>query len=121
MARKIIQTYEIIDDLTGEAVDEGDAEEIFFAYKGTSYRIDLSKANARKLDDLLSPYVATAQRVSGGRGRPRGSGRGGGKSGYSKEELVNIREWATKNGHQVSARGRIPGKVIEAYVAAHAS
>jgi hypothetical protein len=30
-----------------------------------------------------------------------------------------VREWAGKNGYQLSARGRIPGNVIEAYQAAH--
>ena len=117
MARKIVQTYEIIDDLTGEAWRKAMLKRSFLPYKGTSYRIDLSKTNARKLDDLLNPYVVAGQRVSGGRGRARG----GGKSGYSHEELAKIREWAVRNGHQVSERGRVPRKVIEAYRAAHAS
>ncbi|MSW71652.1 MAG: Lsr2 family protein, partial [Actinobacteria bacterium] len=30
-----------------------------------------------------------------------------------------IREWARKNGHTVSDRGRLSGRVVEAYEAAH--
>jgi hypothetical protein len=30
-----------------------------------------------------------------------------------------IREWARKNGHAVSDRGRIPASVVDAYESAH--
>jgi hypothetical protein len=30
-----------------------------------------------------------------------------------------IRDWARKNGHAVSDRGRIPASVVDAYEAAH--
>jgi Lsr2 len=40
------------------------------------------------------------------------------RSTRSKEELSAIRTWAAKHGHNLSARGRIPGDVVEAYQAA---
>ena len=33
--------------------------------------------------------------------------------------VAEIREWARKNGHQVSERGRIAATVLAAYEAAH--
>ena len=37
------------------------------------------------------------------------------RAGRSREETAAIREWADANGHEVSARGRIPSSVLEAY------
>jgi hypothetical protein len=36
-----------------------------------------------------------------------------------REQAGAIREWARRNGHQVSDRGRIPSSVVEAYESAH--
>ena len=36
-----------------------------------------------------------------------------------REQAGAIREWARKNGHEVSDRGRIPAAVVEAFEAAH--
>ncbi|WP_455710519.1 Lsr2 family DNA-binding protein [Rhodococcus globerulus] len=40
-------------------------------------------------------------------------------SGRSAEQLRAIRDWAGKNGFDVSARGRIKADVVEAFDAAH--
>ncbi|MDV8070853.1 histone-like nucleoid-structuring protein Lsr2 [Rhodococcus sp. IEGM 1366] len=40
-------------------------------------------------------------------------------SGRSAEQLKAIREWAGKNGFDVSPRGRIKADVIDAFDAAH--
>jgi hypothetical protein len=37
------------------------------------------------------------------------------RAGRPREETAAIREWATANGLEVSARGRIPSTVLEAY------
>jgi hypothetical protein len=36
-----------------------------------------------------------------------------------REQAGAIRDWARKNGHAVSDRGRIPASVVEAYEGAH--
>jgi hypothetical protein len=36
-----------------------------------------------------------------------------------REQASAIREWARKNGHNVSDRGRIPASVVNAYEEAH--
>ena len=97
-------------------------ETVSFSLDGTSYEIDLAEKNAKELRDVFSRYVSAARKV--GRGG-RSSGGGGGGRGRStggrmdREQAGAIRDWARKNGHAVSDRGRIPGSVVDAYEAAH--
>ncbi|MBJ8343926.1 Lsr2 family protein [Antrihabitans sp. YC2-6] len=127
MARIVKQVIEVTDDFDGKEIQEGLAEAIEFGFEGTTYRIDLRPENAEKFRKDLSKWVAAAAKVTGTRGRPRkaastasvSSPKASG-SGRSKEELANIREWAKKNGHEVSERGRISRSVQDAYDAAHA-
>ena len=103
--RTVIQ---LIDDLDGGQADQ----QVTFALDGVEYEIDLSEANAQKLRDLLAPYVAAGRRV-GGRRKSGGRRRVGGSS------AGEIRAWAAENGYNVSARGRVPAEVREAYDRAH--
>ena len=118
MAQKvqIIKT----DDLENSDVPAD--ETITFALDGTSYEIDLSETNATELRDTFARYVGAARKVTrGGGGRASGTGRsrptGGGR--MDREQAGAIRDWARKNGHNVSDRGRIPASVVDAYEAAH--
>ncbi|MBM4644757.1 Lsr2 family protein [Rhodococcus hoagii] len=121
MAKKIVQLVEYVDDLTGDALPEDQVNTVRFGWDGVEYEIDLGQANAKKLEEMILPYVESGRRVSRSSGRASGgaSKRPGTGSGRSKEELANIREWAGKNGHEVSPRGRIPAPVLEAYDEAH--
>jgi hypothetical protein len=96
-------------------IDGGTAvETITFGLDGSSYEIDLSKKNAAKLRDALSPYVANARRSGRASGAAkRGGGRGSARS--DRNRIQAIREWARTNGHAVSDRGRIPATIVEAY------
>jgi hypothetical protein len=92
-------------------VDGGEATEtIEFALDGTSYAIDLSDANAKKLRGALDGYISKA-RKTGGR---RSSGRKGG----SEVDNKAVRRWAESNGIQLSKRGRIPQDVVSQFTAA---
>jgi hypothetical protein len=110
MARQIITV--LTDDLDG-----GDAEHTLeFGFDGINYTIDLSDKNAGKLRKALDPYVAAATRV----GRTGASGRSAAPAPAtvnraSREQNQAIREWAVKNGYEVSERGRIPASVVEAF------
>lgn len=105
---------QLVDDLDGTVVGDGEGETIQFAVRGVEYEIDLKNANAEKFDKALAKYIEVATRV-GGRKRTRvPAGVGGDKS-----QLKAIREWARENGWDVSDRGRIPQEVTEAFVAAH--
>jgi len=118
VARKTTIVFE--DDLTGDLLAEGDGGTVSFALDGVSYEIDLSADNSAQLYEDFGRYVEAARRVSSPRGTS-GAGRstGGGRPSATRKESGEIREWAKKNGHEVSERGRIPSGVIEAYRAAH--
>jgi hypothetical protein len=93
--------------------DGGEADEtVAFGLDGTDYEIDLSKSNASKLRDALSPWVGSA-RKTGGRRTRRAARQASGPGS------AEIRSWAQENGYQVSSRGRVPAEVREAYAKAH--
>jgi hypothetical protein len=111
MAQKV--TVTLVDDLDG-----GTAEEtVEFGIDGVSYEIDLSSGNAGKLRSSLADYVSNA-RKAGGRRKVTGPARrasGAGRASVDREQNAAIREWARKNGYNVSDRGRIPAEVLDAY------
>lgn len=111
MAQRV-QTV-LTDDLDGSTED---VDTYTFAVQGTAYEVELSKKNAQALFKALMPYTEVARKVSGGRGR--GRGRSAASNGVKRTDLAEIREWARKNGREVSDRGRLPAEVIEAYDAA---
>lgn len=115
MAKRVHVVLE--DDLDG-----GPAEEtVSFALDGQSYEIDLNTENASALRESMARYVGHARKIGGGgtvgRGRP---GRGRGPARVDREQIGAIRDWARRNGYQVSDRGRIAAPVVDAYNKAHA-
>ncbi|AWG70734.1 MULTISPECIES: histone-like nucleoid-structuring protein Lsr2 [Mycobacteroides] len=116
MAERIVR--QLIDDIDGSDITDGNGDRVEFSLRGVDYQIDLSAANIAKLDKALKPYVAAATRIRGGRGR-RPKNVGNESASASKEQLAAIRQWARKHGYEVSDRGRIKAEVIEAFEAAH--
>ncbi len=118
MARKV---QVILSDDLDDSVPAD--ETVTFALDGTTYEIDLSEKNAAEMRDAFGKYVSAARKVSGrSSGRASGAGRSratGGGGRMDREQAGAIRDWARKNGHAVSDRGRIPASVVEAYEAAH--
>jgi len=110
MAKQIITV--LTDDLDG-----GDAEQtIEFGLDGVTYTIDLSEKNAGKLRKAFDPYLTVASRI----GRTGAHGRLASRSAAAparsnRDQNQAIREWAAKNGYEVSERGRIPGAIVEAF------
>jgi hypothetical protein len=110
MAKQVVTV--LTDDLDG-----GDADHtIEFGLEGVNYTIDLSEKNAAKLRKALDPYLTVAARV----GRSGGNGRTGPRSAAApnranRDQNQAIREWAARNGYEVSERGRIPSTVVEAF------
>jgi hypothetical protein len=112
MSKQVITV--LTDDLDG-----GDADRtVEFGLDGVTYTIDLSDKNAGKLRKALDPYLAVAARA----GRNSGQSRPGSRRSVAapagrvgREQNQAIREWATKNGFEVSERGRIPSTVVEAF------
>lgn len=110
MARKTI--VELVDDTD----DTRSADEtVEFGIDGVTYEIDLATVNAEKLRTDINKWVQHARRVAG-RNR-RGTGRRS-TPRIDRLQTTAIREWASKNGHKVSTRGRVPAEIIDAYNAA---
>lgn len=109
MAQRTVVTY--IDDLDGSEA----AETFEFEFDSTRYSIDLNETNAADFREVMASYTSAGREISGGR---RSSRRSSGRS--SKRDSHAIRAWAQENGYEVSARGRILRRVVEAYEAANA-
>lgn len=111
MAQKTL--IQLVDDLDGTVLNNGEGRTVTFALEGVSYEIDLSQAHVDELTDALAPYVAAGRKLGG-----RKSAAGTSTTKSDPAELQKIREWASKNGHTVSSRGRISMTVRDAYNAA---
>jgi|SRR3954452_11910359 hypothetical protein len=111
MAKQVITL--LTDDLDGGEADRT----VEFGLDGVTYTIDLSEKNAGKLRKALDPYLSVATRVGRSsadvRGPRRGAAAASGRAGRDQNQA--IREWASKNGYEVSERGRIPSSIVEAY------
>ncbi|MFF3437290.1 Lsr2 family protein [Streptosporangium sp. NPDC002721] len=107
MARQQVVTF--TDDITGKKADET----VSFGLDGTAYEIDLSSRNATKLREAIKPFQSAARKASTSLSRKsRAKGSGG-----NRERSAEIRAWAKSHGIEVSERGRIGGKVAEAFAA----
>ncbi|GGQ72260.1 histone-like nucleoid-structuring protein Lsr2 [Couchioplanes azureus] len=109
MAKRIVTL--LTDDLDGSEADRT----VDFSLDGVNYTIDLSEKNAGKLRKALDPYLTVASRVGRTSGTGRIASRTAAPGRSNREQNHAIREWAAKNGYEVSERGRIPASVIEAY------
>ena len=113
MAKKV--TVTLVDDFDGE----GPADEtVEFSIDGVSYEIDLSAKNAKKLREEFKQWADAGRRVGGRRRGRTGAPSRAGRGSIDREQSAAIRDWARRNGHKVSTRGRIPAEVIEAFHAA---
>ncbi|PPF25842.1 hypothetical protein C5C36_15645 [Rathayibacter sp. AY1G1] len=109
------QKLTLIDDLDGSPI-EGDGGTVTFSIDGANYEIDLSAENTAELRRVFEKYVDAGRRVRRD-GNAGSSAPSRGKS--DPERLKAIREWAAKNGRNVSERGRISAEVQKAYDDAH--
>ena len=117
MAQKV--TVQLVDDLDGS--QSNDISTVSFGLDGATYEIDLTKTNADRLRKALEEFVPHARRTGGRVKRGTASSSRNGSATASHEQAQAIREWARRNGHEVSDRGRIPGSIIEAFETDQAS
>lgn len=90
----------LVDDLDGSQAEET----LTFAFDGRHYQIDLSADNAREFRDVLKPYIKKAESIP---------------APTPTNEAAKIRDWAIKNGYNVSRRGRLHRDIEAAYRNAH--
>lgn len=105
MAKKV--TVSLVDDFDPAQTA---VETVEFGLDGSNYEIDLSEKNAANLRGEMEKWIAAGRKVGSTRRRaPRGISSGDGLP------LAEIREWAKKNGHQVSSRGRVSSEIVRAW------
>jgi nucleoid-associated protein Lsr2 len=97
MARQVLER--LVDDLDGSQGDET----IEFSLDGKNLVIDLSEGNARRLREVLAPFVAAARRAGGAR-RQVSTGIAAQRP---RDDTAGIRRWLAENGYPVKERGRI--------------
>ncbi|MCH1884295.1 Lsr2 family protein [Agrococcus sp. ARC_14] len=108
MAKK---TYvQLVDDFSGDSIDDGAGRTVRFAFDGAEYEIDLTNEHVEEFAETLERFVRASRRVSGRRKTGGNAPRGGGSS-----ETAAIREWAESQGLKVASRGRISGDIVEQY------
>ena len=104
-------TTQLVDDIDGRILKDGQGETVNFSLDGRTYQIDLSRKNADRFRDLFQDYIAAGRRVGGGRSRrPIGSA-----SVTRDYDPKAVRKWAASNKVDVPARGRIPSEVLERF------
>jgi hypothetical protein len=107
MAKKV--TVELIDDYDGKSTAE---ETVVFGVDGVEYEIDLSVKNAGKLRKVFEQWIESGRKV----GRiPKGQSKISVRTAVGREQTKAVREWARRNGYDVSSRGRLHASIIEAY------
>lgn len=125
MAKQVI--YELVDDVDGTPIKEGEGESIEFSLDGVDYVIDLKNKNANDFRKKLEYYVEYATRV-GGRKRkasattaaPTAAPRAAAPATKRDPAQTRaIRQWAADSGYEINDRGRIPADIVEAYEAAN--
>jgi hypothetical protein len=111
MAQRVV--VEKTDDTNGKPADET----VSFGLDGLELEIDLTAKNAAALRKVFDKYIKHGRRVGGRRRRSPASAPAR-SSSTAGADTKAVRQWASENGYTVSARGRIPAEVTEAYRAA---
>lgn len=106
MAQRVV--VEKTDDTNGKPADET----VTFGLDGRELEIDLTSKNATALRRALDTYIQHGRRVGGRRAR---GGVPAPRTASTDLDTRAVRQWASENGYNISARGRIPGNVVQAY------
>lgn len=102
MAKRTI--VEWVDDIDGSSA----SETVTFTIDGSSYEIDLSEKNAKKLRSAMSQWIEASRKASHRKAR-------GGRVKEDPAESANARKWAVDNGFDVGPRGRLRSEVLDAF------
>lgn len=112
----------LTDDMDGSEA----TQTIAFAYQGVNYEIDLNDDHAAALEESFHDWIQAARKVNAKTATARGSrvarstaspsAPGNASSG---RDVNAVRVWLRENGHEVSDRGRLAQKLLDAYDAAH--
>lgn len=114
--RKTRVVEDVIDDLTGEHLMEGDGVTVVFGWDGEWLEIDLASQIARTFRELVQPYANAARLYTPNPDVEPPILRQTERRNHHEEASrarrnKAIREWAPFNGFDLPARGRIPDDV----------
>jgi hypothetical protein len=116
MAKATVEV--LVDDLDGtEAV-----ETVWLGWNGDWRELELSKKNLAALSRALDRYWTVSRPIAATKQTQRGARPAAApppRSIQRKPDPKLIRAWASENGIQVRARGRIPADVVRQYNDAH--
>jgi hypothetical protein len=105
MAQKTL--IQLVDDIDGTVIEDGEGETVSFALDGKAYEVDLTAKNADAFRVLFQDYVAVA-RKTGRAAKVKASTKGG-------VPTSEVREWAKSNGIDVPDRGRVPQAIHDQF------
>lgn len=114
----------MIDDID---LTEG-AETRTFSLDGVTYEIDLNDTNHQALRKALGPFMDSGRRKTATKSKQRKSSEtpkaetpkaAVTPAALNKEQSEAIRDWARKQGHKVSSRGRIPRDIVNQFNSDH--
>ena len=103
----------LVDDVDGGAA----TETVTFGLDGTTYEIDLSGKHAKQLRYGLTSWVEHSRKIGRAGGKARSGLTTTARAAHltDRPDLTEVRSWARQNGFEVSDRGRVSGKVLQAY------
>ncbi|MFJ4036895.1 Lsr2 family protein [Microbacterium sp. NPDC090007] len=107
--RRITQ---LVDDLDGSVLEDGEAKRLTFSIDGRAYEMDVSSESYQKFNDAVAPFVSAARRTGTHTSSPRR------RANQKALDLSAVRAWAREHGHAVSDRGRVPASLLDEYRAA---
>jgi hypothetical protein len=109
----------LVDDLD-ESVDT-DVRTVTFGHEGATFEIDLGAKHREELESALNKFLDKARAVNrkGGPARPARPASPARTTSAGVVDTDAVRAWARENGHEVSDKGRIANKVLDAYHAAN--
>jgi nucleoid-associated protein Lsr2 len=111
------QVTVIEDSIDGKPLDP-ETQPLTISVDRKSWKLYLSDANREKVLDQIAKWTLNEPEEAAEAFQAHRK-TSPGKAKRDSAQLAAIRNWATANGHEVSARGRIPREIEEKYYATH--
>lgn len=117
MARRVVTTITLIDDLTGDEVPETEGSTVKYSFEGNEYEIDLTRHNIELFQKALEPYISNSRKVKSAPRAPRAP-----RGMPTVYKTIAARRWCKNHGFpNLPDRGRLPEEARQAYLDAHPS
>lgn len=106
---------ELVDDLTGEPIEEGQGETIVFGWRDQLLEIDLSAENVARFEEAIAPFVQAARLHLPAERPSRRKRRNYRQEQDRKQFLKGLREWAAHEEIPVNPAGVVAKEIEDAY------